>query len=77
MSKLAGLSPAFALSIGIGTIWPVNLASQEILARARTEVGMDGVVLALVSGAAAVLSLTMGLSTTLVGVILVRGTAPT
>ena len=75
MSKLAGLSPAFALSIGIGTIWPVNLASQEILA--RTEVGMDGVALALVSGAAAVLSLTMGLSTTLVGVILVRGTAPT
>lgn len=73
-TNLAGLSLAFALAAGIGLIWPVNLASQEILA--RTEVGMDGVALALASGAAAVLSLTTGLSTTLVGVMVAVALLP-
>ena len=73
-TNLAGLILAFALSLGIGILWPVNLDSQEILA--RTQVGMDGVVLALASGAAAVLSLTTGLSATLVGVMVAVALLP-
>ncbi len=78
---LAGLSLAFALSLGIGLVWPVDvargemlLASTEILA--RTDVGIDGVALALASGAAAVLSLTTGLSSTLVGVMVAVALLP-
>ena len=50
------------------------LGSTEILA--RTDVGIDGVVLALASGAAAVLSLTTGLSSTLVGVMVAVALLP-
>jgi len=73
-TDLAGLGLAFLLSVGIGLLWPVDLASGEILA--RTDVGMDGVALALASGAAAVLSLTTGLSTTLVGVMVAVALLP-
>lgn len=65
-SALAGFGVALAIACLIGPIWPVNLESREVLA--RTDVGLDSVVLALVSGAAAVLSLTTGVSTALVGV---------
>lgn len=71
---LAGLGLAFALSLAIGLAWPVDVASTEILA--RTDVGMDGVALALASGAAAVLSLTTGLSSTLVGVMVAVALLP-
>lgn len=77
----AGLGLAFLLSLGIGLAWPVDigrgtmlLGSTEILA--RTDVGIDGVVLALASGAAAVLSLTTGLSSTLVGVMVAVALLP-
>ena len=73
-TNAAGLSFALMLSLIIGMIWPLNLASNEILA--RTEVGMAGVVLALASGAAAVLSSTAGLSTTLVGVMVAVALLP-
>ena len=73
-TSLAGLSLALALSFGIGLIWPVNLASHEIMA--RTDVGMGGVVLALASGAAAVVSLTTGLATALVGVMVAVALLP-
>jgi len=69
------------VSLTIGAIWPLDIhrgealvASTEILA--RTNVGLDGVVLALVSGAAAVLSLTTGLSSTLVGVMVAVALLP-
>ena len=42
----------------------------------RTDVGMDGIVLALVSGAAAVLSLTAGWSNSLVGVMVAVAILP-
>jgi uncharacterized hydrophobic protein (TIGR00341 family) len=78
---LAGLALAFALSTVIGMVWPVNVAhghmlvaSSEILA--RTDVGLDGAALALASGAAAVLSLTTGLSSTLVGVMVAVALLP-
>lgn len=73
-TNLTGLLLAFGLSLIIGLIWPVNLASQEIMA--RTDVGMDGVALALASGAAAVISLTTGLSATLVGVMVAVALLP-
>jgi len=73
-TNLAGLTLALLLSFAIGVIWPVDLASKEILA--RTDVGLDGVVLALASGAAAVLSLTTGLSATLVGVMVAVALLP-
>jgi uncharacterized hydrophobic protein (TIGR00341 family) len=80
-TSLTGLSLAFGASLLIGLAWPVSLghgemliASSEILA--RTDVGLDGVVLALASGAAAVLSLTSGLSTTLVGVMVAVALLP-
>jgi uncharacterized hydrophobic protein (TIGR00341 family) len=73
-TSIAGLVLAFGLSVGIGLIWPVDLGGREILA--RTDVGMDGVTLALASGAAAVLSLTTGLSTTLVGVMVAVALLP-
>jgi len=73
-TNLAGIGLALVLALVIGLIWPVNLDSREILA--RTGVGMDGVVLALASGAAAVLSVTTGLSSTLVGVMVAVALLP-
>jgi uncharacterized hydrophobic protein (TIGR00341 family) len=78
---LTGLGLAFLVSLFIGMVWPVDIgrgealiASTEILA--RTDVGLAGVALALVSGAAAVLSLTTGLSSTLVGVMVAVALLP-
>jgi len=65
-TNLAGLGLALGLSLIIGLIFPADLNSQELIS--RTFVGIDSVVLALASGAAAVLSLTTGLSSVLVGV---------
>ena len=59
-ANITGLLIALTLSAFIGLIWPLNFNSHELIA--RTDVGMDGIVLALVSGAAAVLSMTTGLS---------------
>jgi len=73
-TNLAGLSLAFGLSLIIGLVWSVELTSHEI--GARTDVGLGGVALALASGAAAVLSLTTGLSTTLVGVMVAVALLP-
>lgn len=80
-TALAGLGLAFVMSFLVGLLWPVDIqrgellvASAEILS--RTDVGLDGVVLALASGAAAVLSLTTGLSSTLVGVMVAVALLP-
>ena len=73
-SNVTGLSIALGLSLLIGIFWPLNFNSQELMA--RTDVGFDGIVLALVSGAAAVLSLTSGLSSSLVGVMVAVALLP-
>jgi len=73
-TNVVGLGLAFVISVGVGLLWPVNLASEEILL--RTDVGLDAVALALASGAAAVLSLTTGLSSTLVGVMVAVALLP-
>jgi uncharacterized hydrophobic protein (TIGR00341 family) len=73
-TNLTGTSLALLMAIAIGAVWPMYLDSSEILA--RTDVGLDGVVLALASGAAAVLSLTLGLSSALVGVMVAVALLP-
>ncbi len=73
-SNVAGLFTALGLSILIGLLWPLNFDSHELMI--RTDVGMDGIVLALVSGAAAVLSLTAGWSNSLVGVMVAVAILP-
>lgn len=69
-----GLGLALVLSLLIALIWPIDLESHEILL--RTKVGLDSVALALASGAAAVLSLTTGLSSALVGVMVAVALLP-
>ncbi len=73
-TNLAGLGLAFLLSIVIAVLWPVDVSSRELLA--RTEVGLDSVALALASGAAAVLSITRGLPSVLVGVMVAVALLP-
>jgi uncharacterized hydrophobic protein (TIGR00341 family) len=73
-TTLAGLATALLFSILIGIFWPLNASSQELMA--RTDVGLDSVVLALASGAAAVISLTTGLASVLVGVMVAVALLP-
>jgi len=73
-TTVAGLGLALALSIAIGFILPHELSSPELMA--RTVAGWDSVALALASGAAAALSLTTGLSSVLVGVMVAVALLP-
>ena len=74
LTASAGIVLAIALSVGIGIFWPFDISSPEIAA--RTVVGLDSVALALASGAAAALSLTTGLSSVLVGVMVAVALLP-
>jgi len=62
------------LSTLLGLLWPYALTSPELLA--RTVAGLDSIALALASGAAAALSLTTGLSSVLVGVMVAVALLP-
>lgn len=73
-TNVAGVSLAFVMTILIGFAWPDAIHSEEILL--RTDVGLDGVALALASGAAAVLSLASGVSSALVGVMVAVALLP-
>ena len=73
-TNAAGLGLALILSLIIGLILPIDLSSEELIS--RTYVGIESVVLALASGAAAVLSLTTGLSSVLVGVMVAVAILP-
>jgi uncharacterized hydrophobic protein (TIGR00341 family) len=73
-ATLAGVALAIAVSLAIGHVWPQSLDSGELMA--RTDVGYDSVALALASGAAAVLSLTTGVSSVLVGVMVAVALLP-
>jgi uncharacterized hydrophobic protein (TIGR00341 family) len=73
-TNLLGLLLAFVTALTIGILWPSDLGSQELMA--RTEINLAGIALALASGAAAVLSLTTGLSSTLVGVMVAVALLP-
>ena len=69
-----GLLLAMLVALLIGLIWPVDITSHELLT--RTDVGFDSIALALASGAAAVLSITTGLSSVLVGVMVAVALLP-
>ncbi|MGI9321905.1 MAG: TIGR00341 family protein [Thiogranum sp.] len=73
-TNIAGVAFALSLSFAIGWFWPPITLNPEILA--RTAVGFDDVVLALASGAAAVLSLTSGIASALVGVMVAVALLP-
>ena len=73
-TNLVGVGLAIGLSIILGLTWPFDISSPELLA--RTDVGMDSLALALASGAAAALSLTTGLSSVLVGVMVAVALLP-
>lgn len=73
-TNLVGLGLALSLSVLIGVIWDLDQCSRELMS--RTDVGLDAVALALASGAAAVLSLTTGVSSTLVGVMVAVALLP-
>lgn len=73
-SLAAGIGLAVGLSVGLGVCWPMELDSPEL--SSRTTAGIDSVVLALASGAAAALSLVSGLSSTLVGVMVAVALLP-
>jgi uncharacterized membrane protein len=80
-TAIVGLGLAFLVSLGIGYAWPIDIGRGQILVGstellARTDVGLDGVAIALAAGAAAVLSLTTGLSSTLVGVMVAVALLP-
>lgn len=70
----AGILLAVSLSAALGLLLPAELTSHELMS--RTEAGMDSVALALASGAAAALSLTTGLSSVLVGVMVAVALLP-
>ena len=69
-----GIALAVILSAIIGYLWVSPLESQELMA--RTTAGLDSAILALASGAAAALSLTTGLSSVLVGVMVAVALLP-
>lgn len=66
LTLCAGLTISLSLSILIGILWPYTLENPELIR--RTEVGFASVILALSAGCAAVLSLTQGTASALVGV---------
>ncbi len=74
VTLLAGIALALALSFLIGWFWPELPDSPELMA--RTYAGLDSVALALASGAAAALSLSTGLSSVLVGVMVAVALLP-
>ncbi len=71
---LVALTLSFGLGYVWGTFWPDELYGPELMS--RTIVGFDSIALALVSGAAAVLSLASGISSVLVGVMVAVALLP-
>ena len=73
-TNFVGVTIALLISITIGYFWPLNFNSQELMS--RTDVGYDGVILALIAGAAAVLSIASSWSNSLVGVMVAVALLP-
>jgi uncharacterized hydrophobic protein (TIGR00341 family) len=74
LTTSVGIAVAVALSVVIGFLWPLDVSGPELAT--RTDVGLDSVALALASGAAAALSLTTGLSSVMVGVMVAVALLP-
>jgi uncharacterized hydrophobic protein (TIGR00341 family) len=73
-TNISGLTITLCIAIIIGLIFPVSVNSVELMS--RTDVGYDSLALALAAGAAAVLSITTGLSGALVGVMVAVALMP-
>lgn len=73
-TNVVGVTLALLITFVIGLIWPLNFNSTELMT--RTDVGLEGIVLALASGMAAVLALTTGVSASLVGVMVAVALLP-
>ena len=73
-TNLAGVSLSIVISAGLGAIWPSTNFGHELMA--RTDVGYDSIALALASGFAAALSMTTGVGTALVGVMVAVALLP-
>ena len=73
-SLVLGISLSVLMSYILGYIWPYNLNGEELMR--RTEVGFASIFLALSAGASAVLSLTKGISSVLVGVMVAAALLP-
>ncbi|MEM7497280.1 MAG: TIGR00341 family protein [Pseudomonadota bacterium] len=73
-SGLAGLGVAVLLAIPLPLLFEVDLGSGEL--SGRTRVGFDNIALALASGAAAALSISTGVSSVLVGVMVAAALLP-
>lgn len=74
LTTVTGIMFAIVLSVLIGKFWHLDTYSPELMS--RTQVGMESVALALASGAAAALSMTTGLSSVLVGVMVAVALLP-
>lgn len=70
----AGVLLAVSLSVIMGIVWPFPLTSPELIS--RTDAGLDSIALAFASGAAAALSLSTGLPSVLVGVMVAVALLP-
>ncbi|MFC7291779.1 TIGR00341 family protein [Hirschia litorea] len=73
-TAITGLAIGFGTVFFLAILFPVNLDSQELIA--RTHISPEVIALALASGAAAALSLTGGLSSSLVGVMVAVALLP-
>ena len=73
-TAITGLSIGFGTVFILAMLFPVNLQSEELIA--RTNINPEVIALALASGAAAALSLTGGLSSSLVGVMVAVALLP-
>lgn len=73
-TNVVGVTLALLITFVIGLIWPLNFNSTELMT--RTDVGLEGIALALASGMAAVLALTTGVSASLVGVMVAVALLP-
>lgn len=76
LALLVGMLLPILLGCIIALVWPGPESLQNAALNARTESGISAVLLALASGAAAALSLTTGLSSILVGVMVAVALLP-
>ncbi len=73
-TAVTGLAIGFLFALGLTTFMPVNIDSLELVS--RTIIGPEIIALALASGAAAALSLSTGISSALVGVMVAVALLP-
>jgi len=74
LANLSGVAAILLISIPVGMIWTSAMQSPQLLE--RTNVGLEGIAIALAAGAAASLALSFGQPATLVGVMVAVALLP-